>query len=334
MLTAGCGRSAERSACLFHVSFTSCPREWLTVAQVGTLMKHLTGMRTSLDRQTMESGPSCGCLLSFNISSKLNLLVAPPTKRKLPSSPVQPPRETVRLVRPPAETITQIRESDEDDMDYDDDDDDTPTRVVATRRPSSSRLPLPLPLPKPASSLAAPFPRPSAIPHINLAPGATKRKAGRRNSALLNAEHAHGVERAPSPVARSMKRGRRSSLEEEREVELEVQVGVALDVVSEAGQDEELRLPGMVAVRKLGENPKKADRKGKSRESLREWEHEPEPHSASERESSEGAKEKDKRRFGIKDVTNSPRKTVSEFADEKPADEPGALNDVTLELHC
>ena len=74
--------------------------------------------------------------------------------------------------------ITQIRKLDEDDMDYDDDDDDTPTRNVTVCRPSTSHLSLPLLLQKPASLLAALFPQPSAIPHINLAPGAMKHKAG------------------------------------------------------------------------------------------------------------------------------------------------------------
>jgi hypothetical protein len=300
------------------------PRRGSRMAQVGTLMKHITSMRTSFNIRPTKPGPSCECLLHMSRTAKLKVFTASPAKRKPPSSPVQPPRETIRLVKPPAETITQIRESDEEDAD---EEDDTPTRVMAARRPSTSRLPLP----KLVS--APPPPRPTAIPHINLAGGTTKRKVGRRNSALLTVEHVSGVERAPSPVARSARRGRRSSLDEEREVELEVQVGagIGLDVVPMSGTDreeEEIDVVELLEVKKAEDKPMKTDRKGKGRELSKEWERETEPYSTSERESSEGAREKEKRRFGIKDVTNSPRKSVSEFADEKPAEETGESHEV------
>ncbi|KAF8577015.1 hypothetical protein K439DRAFT_1640031 [Ramaria rubella] len=281
---------------------------------VGNLMEHLTKMRTSMGIRNVKDSPS-----------------SPPTKRKLPSPPVQPPRETVRLVRSPGETITQIRESDEEA----DEDDDTPTRTITTRRPSASRLPLPLPkLAIPQTTATARF---STIPHINLTAEVTKRKPARRKSGLLTAEHHLAVERAPSPLTVPVRRSRRSSIEredEEREVELEIEGGVdtesRIDSVFEREETskaiEEADDVDARDTSKVMEWMRKTDRKGKARESLKDLEREGDVHSNSERESSEGSKEKEKRRFGIKDVTNSPRKCPSEFLDEKHTGTPAPPN--------
>ena len=104
---------------------------------------------------------------------------------------------------------------------------------------------------------------------------------------------------------------------EEREVELEVMVGIEPDMGVEHQET-----PNMMADHTdLGETKtvdwlKQSGRKGKGRQAIRDWERETETHSTSERDSSEGSKEK--RRCGIKDVTNSPRKSVTEFIEEKP----------------
>lgn len=243
--------------------------------------------------------------------------VAP--KRKVPVSMVQPPREAIRLVRPPAEAITQIPESEEDNVD---EEDTTPTRTVTSRHPSANRLPLPTLISTRQSTVAT---GQTAIPQINLA-GATRRKPVRRNSALLSTAQPSAVERAPSPVAVPMTRLRRRSSEceaEEHEVELEVQVGTGPE--KQMSQEtpkvkEEVRvdLGGAWTV----ESPKQSDRKGKGKQAAADRERETELHSASERDSSEGSKErvkeKDKRRCGIKDVTNSPRKGLKEFVEEAP----------------
>ena len=241
----------------------------------------------------------------------------------MPISMVQPPREAMRLVKAPAETITLIHESEEEDVD-----DDTPTRTISTRQPSVSRLPLPrfVPTPQPAVLVGQ-----TTMPHINLTtgPGATKRKQGRRNSARLNVEHLSAVERAPSPILGPVRRLRRSSTErddEEREVELEVQVGVEPEAeVEQQGvtkiKDEDSGELGKAWVMAW---PKQSDGKGKRKQVITDKERDPDIHSTSEKDSSEGTKEwgkeKEKRRCGIKDVTNSPRKGVTEFAEEKSVD--------------
>ncbi|KAF8508290.1 hypothetical protein JB92DRAFT_3145075 [Gautieria morchelliformis] len=283
---------------------------------VGTLMGRLSDMRTSLSLSTPKNKDA--------VSSP---------RRKVPPSLIQPPRETVRLVRPPAEAITQIRESEEEEGD---DEDITPTRTTTTRQPSTSRLPMPKFVPTPQSAIST---GESTIPHINLAAGATKRKPARRNGALLSVERHPAVERASSPVAGPVRRPRRSSAEqedEEREVELEVQVGNSPEVKADHQETPKIKDegPGGLGETRTMEWHRQFDRKGKEKQVVGEREREIEIHSASEKDSSEGSKErtkeKEKRRFGIKDVTNSPRTGATEFGEEKPIEMPATVPSSTL----
>ena len=120
---------------------------------------------------------------------------------------------------------------------------------------------------------------------------------------------------------------------EEREVELEVQVQVGLEPVAEIEHQETPKMKtdhADLSETKVMEWQRQSDRKGKGRQAIRDWERETDVHSTSERDSSEGAKEKEKRRCGIKDVTNSPRKSVTEFSEEKSREKPGELSRETL----
>jgi hypothetical protein len=171
----------------------------------------------------------------------------------------------------------------------------------------------------------------STIPHINLAAGATKRKPARRNSVLLSVERHSAVERAPSPVAGPLRHARRSSVEqdeEEREVELEVQVGTSPEVEADHQETPKIKVadPGDLGETRIMEWHRQSIRKGKEKQVTGERERETEIHSASEKDSSEGSKDKErtkeKRRFGIKDVTNSPRTGATDFGEEKPIEMP------------
>ncbi|KAF8503061.1 hypothetical protein BU17DRAFT_71822 [Hysterangium stoloniferum] len=283
---------------------------------IGVLMEHLTGMRNTMGGKGPAATPFFRRLLSSDDDN-----LAPTVKRKMPTSPVQPPREATRLARPPDELITEIPESDEEEQDTDGS--DTPTRTVVTCRPSASRLPLPtVALPIASAQPDLPF-------QNNLAPGSTKRKSGRRNSSLLVVEHPpETAGRVVSPVNGPARRTRRSSLEErrhsldneEREVELQIQ-GVA-ESTAELEANERVAVAPAINGTKLQvvmEKLELPDRKGKGKQTITEWTRDIENQSASERESSESSKEKERRRFGIKDVTNSPRKLPSDcVVDEKP----------------
>lgn len=237
-------------------------------------------------------------------------------------SPVQPPRETIRLARAPADIITQIRESEEDE-----DEDDTPTRTVTSRRPSISRLPLPKHTsyhPLPVTEQITERPR-----EIDLETAVGRRKLGRRTSSLFTVE----AERAPSPVDGPSRRSRRrisderrSSPEDDEEREIELQI--ESDLVDEAAaapvvnnnnepssMDDRVSIQGIrpaESVEPIIKSEFKQTSKGMK--TPLEINLDPETQSASERESSDS--KKDRRRLVIKDVTNSPRRIPSDLCEK------------------
>ncbi|KIJ31844.1 hypothetical protein M422DRAFT_36101 [Sphaerobolus stellatus SS14] len=268
---------------------------------VGTLMEQLSGIRGSLGLPTPNATPEGP---------------ASPLKRKVPSSPVQPPRDIVRIAKPPADVITLIRESEEEDTDVE----DTPTRA-APFRSSTSRLPLP------KISIPATVEHPPEVDFSSV----SRRKLGRRNSALLVIDNgtvtsAEEASTSADGSSRSLRRksleGRRRSLDdEEQEVERAIQGDVDCEADPPSSplsplSDEEHEVPVVQPVL-LPNIDRKVDRKGKSRLPNGGLDRD-ENQSASERESSENSsKERDRRRFGIKDVTNSPRRGPTEFMEEK-----------------
>ncbi|GJJ11764.1 hypothetical protein Clacol_006002 [Clathrus columnatus] len=262
------------------------------------------------------------------------------TRRKPFSSPVQPPRETIRLARAPADIITQIHES-EEEKDGDDDDDDVPTRTITSCRPSISRLPLPKHTSyhhHPPTSVDASEEKDKPR-NIDLDMMVNKqRKLGRRNSSLFVADltavaatPASVAQRAPSPVDGPSKRPRRrlsderrSSLEEddheiEQQIESDLDPEVILPLATKDVQPPPISqgnfpppLINVGADLPHPDPPEPAALKPKSSKTALQIRHDPEPQSASERESSDS---KDRRRLVIKDVTNSPRRSSSDFVE-------------------
>jgi len=260
---------------------------------VGSLTHHLVNMRASLGLLTPDATPI------GSIS---------PLKNRLPTSPVQPPREPVRLARPPADVITQIRESEEDESG----EEASPTRAYS----AASRLPLSGFTPR-TSQLEIP-------PEFDLN-SASKRKLGRRHSSLLVIDHGAitpitPTEQVPSPVIAPLRRSPRKSFEattkslsdEEAEVERTIQSDLDMERAGAKADVSKVPVEKQTAIQDLAESKDKTIRAACIARDRNENQ------TGSERECSENSA-KERRRFGIKDVTNSPRRSPSGFSQEKPA---------------
>lgn len=251
-----------------------------------------------------------GCAL-YDKNRHADSLLAAPLKNRLPTSPVQPPREPVRLARPPADVITQIRESEEDESG----EEASPTRAYS----AASHLPLSGFTPR-TSQLEIP-------PEFDLN-SASKRKLGRRHSSLLVIDHGAitpitpitPTERVPSPVIAPLRRSPRKSFEattkslsdEEAEVERTIQSDLDMERAGAKADVSKVPMEKQTAVQDLAESKDKTIKAACIARDRNENQ------TGSERECSENSA-KERRRFGIKDVTNSPRRGTSDFFQEKPA---------------